>query len=160
MGIDIHMAIVKNNEYIAENIFNGRSSEWFANLRGEGWNDVYDHLPAEYSVAQAPSSYMEKYSTDWCFDYRSIKVENYMEWFRKYNPHLMAGWVTTYDKWRIERQGYMPEELCHELPKDANPADMHFIEIENRYDCSKWLFDYLIKNNIDDDAYIIYCFDW
>ena len=62
MGIDIHMAIVKNGEYIAKNIFDGRNSEWFANLRGEGWDDTYDHLPAKYYIVdETPEEYKKKY---------------------------------------------------------------------------------------------------
>jgi len=163
MGIDIHMAIVKDKKYIAEDIFDGRNSEWFANLRGESWNEVYDHLPIKYGVKdQAPKSYIEKYSPDWCFDFRTIKVEDYIVWFRRYNPHLIAGWVSTYNEWRINKQGYCPgeDDLYQELPKDANPIDMHFIEVEKPYDCSKWLFDYIVNNKkISSDAYIIYCFD-
>ena len=34
MGQDIRMCIVQNNEKIADNIFNGRNSEWFAKLQG------------------------------------------------------------------------------------------------------------------------------
>ena len=82
------------------------------------------------------------------FDFRAIKVNDYINWFRKYRPDKDAGWVSTYDKWRIENKGYIPEDIDHYLDPEANPADMHFIEIEKKYDCAKWLYDYIIDNNI------------
>ena len=159
MGMDIHMALVKNNEYVKEDIFDGRNSDWFNNMAGNGWDDVYDKLPMNYGLSeQTPAEYEEKYK-DWCFNYRYINVKDFKEWFQKYRPDIDAGWVSTYDKWRIEKKGYIPEDIFHYLPEDANLADMHFIEVINQYDCSAWLFTYLVDNNIDDDVDIVYCFD-
>lgn len=159
MGMDIHMALVKNNEYVKENIFDGRNSDWFNNMMGNGWDDLYDKLPINYGLSdQTPVEYEEKYK-DWCFDYHYVNVKNFKEWFQKYRPDIDAGWVSTYDKWRIEKKGYIPKDILHYLPEDANPADMHFVEVINPYDCSAWLFTYLVENDIEDDVDIVYCFD-
>ena len=160
MGVDIHMNIVKNKEVIAKDIFDGRNSEWFNNLQGGGWNNEYDHLPAEYGFSdQTPDDIKEYYNKDWCYGFNSVNVSEFKKWFEKYHPDLSAGWISTYDKWRMENKGYIPEDLPVYLGKEDNPADMYFIEYENPYDCSRWLNDYLVENNIPDDADIIYCFD-
>lgn len=160
MGVDIHMNIVKNKEVIAKDIFDGRNSEWFNNLQGDGWANEYDHLPANYGFSdQTPDDIKEYYNKDWYYGFNSVNVGKFKKWFKKYRPDLEAGWASTYDKWRMENKGYIPEDLPIALDKDMNPADMHFIEYENLYDCSRWLNDYLVENNIPDDADIIYCFD-
>ena len=40
MGMDIHMHLVKDGEYVKKNIHDGRNREWFANLQDEGWDDI------------------------------------------------------------------------------------------------------------------------
>ena len=161
MGIDIHMSIVKNKEYIAEDIFDGRNSEWFGNLQKEGWENEYDELPARCGYSdQSPADYILKYTTErYYYGFFFINVKDFKDWFIKYRPDKDACWVTTYDKWRIENKGYIPENPQHYLSCEDNINDMHFVEIENIYDCSKWLYNYLIDNHISDDADIIYCFD-
>jgi hypothetical protein len=37
--------------------------------------------------------------------------------------------------------------------------DVRFIEVTDKYDCSAWLYSYLVDNDISDDATIQYCFD-
>lgn len=160
MGKDIHMHIVMDKKILEKEIFDGRSSEWFSNLSGDGWDNEYDHLPVDYHWNDAPEELLEEYREDCYFDFRSIKVEWFKDWFKKYRPDRQAGWVTTYEKWRIEKKGYVPEDVKHYLDEDDDIRDMHFIEFENPYDCSAWLYNYLDDNKIPDDAIILYCFDW
>lgn len=162
MGKDIHIHIVQNKEYIKKEIFDGRNSEWFANLTRDGLDDCYDLLDIKYGLSpQAPEEIDKKSLTeDGYFDFYYINVKEFKDWFQKYRPDIDAGWVTTYDKWRIENKGYVPEDICHYLSEDDNPADMHFIEIVNQYDCSAWLSTYLVDHEIDDNADITYWFDW
>ena len=162
MGIDIHMFIVKNGEYLKKNIYTGRNSDWFSNLQMEGWDNEYDYFPIwggfpDDMPKEHPS--IEELQKNCYYGFFHIKVEDYINWFNEYKPHIDAGWVSTYDKWRIENKNYIPERLSHILDKDDNPADMHFIEVEKKYDNSKWLHDYLIENSIPMDAYIVYYFD-
>lgn len=163
MGVDIHMSIVKDKKYLAKEIYDGRNSDWFANLQKEGWDDEYDYLPAIYGFPEdmpEEAKSIEKLLQEGCYyGFYHIKVEDYVDWFKKYKPYIDAGWVSTYDQWRIENKGYIPEELSHYLSNKDNIADMHFIEVEKKYDNSKWLFDYLVDNKIPNTAYIIYFFD-
>lgn len=161
MGVDIHMYIVKNNEYLAKNIYNGRNSEWFGNLQGEGWNDEYDELPIKYGYSnQTPKDYKEQYNkNNYYYGFCYINVKDFKDWFIKYRPDKDAGWVTTYEKWKIAEKGWVPDDIKHSLDKNDNINDMHFIEIVDDYDCSKWLYNYCNDHSIPDDADIIYCFD-
>lgn len=164
MGMDITLSIIENKQYLAKNIFDGRSREWFDNMRGRGNDFEYDFLPVDYPCFFPEGVFPEDLDFDLLeeagyFDFRTIKVDDYIDWFRKYRPDIDAGWVNSYDKWRIETKGYIPEDVDHYLDPEANPADMHFIEIKKKYDCAKWLYDYIIDNNISSDAYIFYYFD-
>lgn len=164
MGVDIHMSIIKDKEYVAKDIYNGRNSEWFNNLQERGDAYEYDFLPIAYyncfPKEDTPEDLnIEKLQEDGYYGFRTIKVDDYVNWFEKYRPDKDAGWVTTYDKWRIENKGYVPEEVSHYLDPDDNPADMHFVVIEKKYDNAKWLYNYIMNKEINFDAYIIYYFD-
>ena len=162
MGMDIHLNIIHGNEIIAKEIFDGRNTNWFNKLKDAN-EGVYEKLPIEYGTPEdAPQEIkdLEKEGPSY-FGFRYIKVGDFKEWFRKYKPNVDAGWATTYEKWLIENKGYEPEELPHELPEDANLNDMYFIEYKSNWDdCSEWLYDYLIDNQILDNYTITYCFDW
>ena len=101
----------------------------------------------------------ERYLNKYYFDHRSVKVHDFLDWFTTYHPEIEAGWVTTYDRWRIFNKGYIPENPQHYLHEDDVMEDMHFVEYENPYDCSKWLYNYLIDNKVPDEADITYWFD-
>lgn len=162
MGVDIHMDILHNGEVIKKDIFDGRNSEWFNNLQPDrGWDDEYGLLNICYGYPdETPEDYIKRYEDKRTYFGRHyIKVQDFVEWFWTYRPDKKAGWVTTYDKWRIENKGYIPEDLPTCLYKDDIIEDMHFITYENRWDCSKWLVEYLMGNEIPVDAYIVYCFD-
>ena len=162
MGTDIHMNIVKGGKFLAEDIFPGRNSTWFRNLQEEGEDPLYDDLQLVYGTStKAPEEYRtEIHNSDfWGFGYHHVLVKYFKEWFEKYQPHLDAGWVTKYEAWNFKTRGIEPEALYHELPKGAIPQDWEFIEITNKYDCSRWLYEYLIEHNIDDNADIDYWFD-
>ena len=161
MGRDIHLSIVKNGEYLAENIFIGRNQEWFSDLLGDGWDDAYDELPKNSGVSyQVPLNYEKKYNKDnFYYGFYYVHVKDFKQWYLKFRPDLDAGWVSTYDKWKYENKGILPSEVNHYLNKDDNINDMHFIEFVNEYDCSRWLYKYIYDHGIPDDADIIYCFD-
>lgn len=159
MGVDIHMSIVKDGKIIAEDIFNGRNSRWFGNIMGDGYDPEYDHLPIKHGVSpQAPKELADEYKADYMYGHRYISVKNFTEWFNKYNPHLDAGWVSTYDQWALEHKNIKPENVWKEKPTE-NPEDWHFIAFEKDYDCSLWLMKFLGKINAQVDADITYCFD-
>ena len=174
MGVDIHMYVVKKGSVLESEIFDGRNSEWFNNLQGRGFDWEYDNLSIEWGISpNAPSTdefNSEELSDRGYYGFHHISAKKFVEWFEKYRPDRQAGWVSTYDKWRIENKGYIPEDLPLYLDKEDNINDMHFIEYDNPYDCSKWLYDYLIehygkyvspsgKMEIDPDIDITYYFD-
>ena len=153
------MYIARNKEYIAEDIFEGRNSEWFNNMMGDGNDEVYDSLPIGYGISEEiPDSYSENFK-DWCFRFHYINVKDFKDWFLEKRPDKDAGWVTRYERWAYENKGIKPEYLRKELHKDDVIVDMRFIEVTNQYDCSAWLYCYLEDNDIPDDATIQYCFD-
>ena len=163
MGMDMRLDIVQNKNYIASDIFPGRNSEWFNNMMQRGNNSLYDFLPVHGGNSpQVPDSWANYYGSednrDCYFGNNYITVKDYMKWFEKYKPHIDAGWVTTYEKWEYETRGVEPE-VYHFLPDNANINDMVFIEVENKYDCSRWLYDYLLEHKIPLDADLQYCFD-
>ena len=163
MGRDIHLYITKGKKIIEKEIFDGRNSRWFDNICGKGLDDEYNYFPNSYGIpADAPETIAMTYDRakeDGYFDFYFMNVGKFKEWYEKYKPCLKAGWVNAYDKWRIEKKGYVPEDLPTWLSDDFREGDSYFVEYIDIYDCSKWLFDYLDDNYISDDATIIYYFD-
>lgn len=160
MGMDCHMFICKNKEYIAKDIFTGRNREWFDNIMGGGNDELYDSLPIKWGISdEAPDTFSEEFSDDWCFGYRSLNVKEFMDWFITKRPDIDAGWVTRYEKWLYDHKGIEPAYLKKRLDKDDIIQDMKFISVTRDYDCSRWLYCYLAENNIPDDATIQYAFD-
>ena len=163
MGMDITMMIVKDNDYLATDIFEGRNTEWFNNMMGRGNNELYNHLPIQAGNSpQTTKTWADYYGSedyaDSYFGVTYVNVGDYKKWFEEFKPNVDAGWTTTYEAWEYKKRGIEPE-LYHYLPDDANRHDMVFMEIESKYDCSKWLYDYLLEHKIPDDADIQYCFD-
>lgn len=157
------MSIIKDNKFIKENIFIGRNSEWFSNLQGKGGKDEYDYFPSNWGIPKkAPKEIREDFdkANDYgYYDFHYIVAGAFCEWFNKYRPDLEAGWVSTYDKWRMEKKGYTPENPQHCLEPEDRIDDMHFVEYQDKYDCSLWLYNYLIDNEIYADAVIVYYFN-
>ena len=157
------MHIVHNKKLIKEDIFEGRNSEWFENISGRSayTSSIYNDFPiCRYDVSeQAPEDLIKREEKKFYFDFCSVKVKDFIDWYKKRRPDLEAGWITTYEKWQMDRQGVIPEEVRHTLDVNDNINDFHFVEFVNKYDCSKWLYDYLLENNIDMNAEITYWFD-
>ena len=163
MGVDLHMAIVKNNIVIDKDIFPGRNSEWFGQLTGNGrTKEEYEYLTMNYNWKEdlVPAELLNEFKEeDGYYGFRMIKVSVFTEWYRQYRPDLDAGWVTKYEAWLYKTKRIEPESICHNLAcMDHDPKDVEFIEVANKYDCSKWLYDYLYDNKIM-DGYIVFCFD-
>ena len=162
MGIDCHMYIVKDKKYIAKDIFDGRNTTWFNNMMGRGNDEVYNSsLPLGYGISnEAPEDWVNHYKDPTSyFERHFINVKEFEDWFLEKRPDIDAGWVTRYEAWAYEHKGIMPEYLKKKLDKNDIIVDMKFITVTNQYDCSAWLYTYLIDNDIPDDATIQYCFD-
>ena len=86
-------------------------------------------------------------------------VKDYLKWFDKYCPDVHAGWVRVYDAWAYKKKDIYPSEYYNYLPDGCIEKDWTFLTWEDKYDCSRWLAEWLRENNIPDDAWIVYCFD-
>ena len=161
MGVDIHMHIIdKDGKVLAKEIFDGRNSDWFNNLQGCGWDEEYDYFPAYSGLPENCAKEIKSFMGEiGYYGFCDMTIRDYRNWFNKYRPDIKAGWVSTYDKWRMERKHYIPEDLPISLSPEDNKDDMHFVEYENIHDCSKWLYNYLEKNDFPMDAHIVYYFD-
>ena len=161
MGMDIHMYVVQNGEVLASDIYPGRNSNWFRKLQEEGDDEIYEQLPIVVGFSdKAPIELKDRFKKEkGYFNHYHILVKFFKNWYETYRPDLKAGWVTTYDKWRMERKGYIPEDVQKTLCETDIIEDMHFVEYTDMYEGSYWLYYYLIDNHIPDNADITYCFD-
>jgi hypothetical protein len=167
MGVDIHMGIAsRDGKYIYDEIFDGRNSEWFGNISGDVrgmTGEVYQNFPRNSGIPdKAPEELVKVYNEerDTFYGFNYVKVADFLTWFSKARPDVDAGWVTTYDKWLYEKKGVEPE-IKHYLSDEDNINDFHFIEVEDKWDCSKWLYDFLAEHgeSINVEDYIVYYFD-
>lgn len=163
MGVDIHMSIVKDGEFLAEDIFDGRNSVWFNNIL-KGGMEPYNNLPINYGYSKhTPDAFKNVYTKDeGYYGFCYINVSDFLDWFIKYNPHVDAGWVTKRVAWQIENQNYIPaeHEVQYELTKEDVVEDRVFVSFKNEYSCDAWLYNYIMNHIINGaDADIIYCFD-
>lgn len=167
MGSDIHMYIVGKSGIIKSNIYTDRNYTWFDNLTDREIFSEYKNLPIIFGWSPfTPKTLKFRYSRErGYYDHYHFKVKHFIEWFEKYRPDKDAGWVITYDKWRYENKGIRPQNVYKELSEIADQPwfcakEWHFIEFENTEDSSKWLYDFIKANNIDENADVTYCFDW
>ena len=171
MGMDMSMFIVKDKRILANDIFEGRNSDWFRQMQGlcYGENDEFAHLHPYYNFeanGHTPDNLLKQYTEPlendeicYYFDHRSIMVKDYLKWFDKYCPDIHAGWVRVYDAWAYKKKDIYPSEYYNYLPEGCIEKDWTFLTWEDKYDCSRWLAEWLRENNILDDAWIVYCFD-
>ena len=157
MGVDIHTFIVKDKKIIAENLYDGRNSEWFNNLQGRGDDIEYERLYTMYGISpQAPDEFNEKYSQkNGYYGFYYISVGEFKEWYEKYKPYLKAGWASVWDAWAIKNKGYIPDYLSH-YKEDESEV---FIEYNDLYEPSRHIYEYLIEHEIDNDADFQFFFD-
>ena len=163
MGVDIHMSVIgKDGEMKYSEIFDGRNTEWFDNITKNYHNDFYQNYPVRYELPEKVPEVIKNDhdDPDSCYyDFFHINVGDFLEWFEEARPDIDAGWVCTYDKWLYENKKIVPE-LNRWLDEDANPYDYQFIEVENPWDCSKWLYEYINEHeDITVDDFIVYYFD-
>ena len=165
MGMDMTIHVIRGKEFIEKDFFNGRKREWFDNMRDRGNEEEYDFLPVSYGLpSEVPDEVLADFQKEDCyFDFRYMTVRDYIDWYRKYRPDLNGGWVTSYDRWRIEKKGHVPANPIHYLSQeviDANGGDLHFVTWEDPFDCARWLYNVLMDCcEIGQDDLIVYYFD-
>lgn len=162
MGVDIHMSIVgQNGEFKHHDIFDGRNSEWFDNITHSYHTSFYQNFPRMCDIPEkVPDEIKEDHEDGGYYDFFHVRVGEFMDWFEETRPDIDVGWVCTYDQWLYQKKGIVPE-LSHFLDEDDNPYDYHFIEVENPWDCSRWLYEFLIANKetVNPEDFIVYYFD-
>ena len=162
MAADIHLSIIsKEGKYRCRDIYDGRDSEWFDNLRGNYTNESYQNFPRRCGTPLVIPDDIKKAEEgeEGYYDFFHVNVGEFLEWFPEARPDIDAGWVSTYDKWLYERKNVIPE-LNRFLGEEDNPYDFHFIEVENPWDSSRWLYDYIIeRKDITVDDFIVFYFD-
>jgi len=171
MGVDIHMMLVRNGKVVVDNVFEGRNREWFDNITERGYGDEYETFPCRYGWADELEEVYNEYK-EWAYDFRTLSVVDFNEWFEKNRPDIDAGWVTKREAWLYVNKGIVPEYLAHTKSSCvANntctiadeseymcPDDAEFITVVDEYDCSAWLYRWCVKNAEAGDQ-LIYCFD-
>jgi hypothetical protein len=112
----------------------------------------------EISVADQPEP-GDKYCYYFGFNY--FNVGEFRKWYYKYEPQVIAGWVSTYDKWRIEKGKWhpAPEDLSKFMLENVERDDQYFIECTNYYDPASMLMNILIEQKVSDEADLTYYFD-
>ena len=161
MGVDIHLSIIsKDGEYRCNDIYDGRDGEWFDNLCGNYSNESYQNFPRRHGIPMvAPEDLKKAEEEGSYYNFYHVNVGEFLEWFVEARPDVDAGWVSTYDKWLYERKKVVPE-LNRFLGEEDNPYDFHFIEVENPWDSSRWLYEYILeREDITVDDFIVYFFD-
>ena len=124
MGIDIHMSLVKKSTgfVIFDNLYDGRNSEWFNNLIGRGYDEVYSKLSWNVGCPDCITE-GEGYEA-WCkpaeyggYGFQWIPAKEYIDWYEKYRPYLDAGYLTEWENWAYEHNRYDPfkHEIRHYL---------------------------------------------
>lgn len=159
MGVDIHTYIVKDNKILFEDFYDGRNYDFFGGLqRGEDLKHRTEYLNIQFgSSPQAPKELIET-AKDWGYNFRYIKVADYLAWYYQYEPYRQAGWLTTLEAWNHRIFKIQPS-----YPKDYLDAD----DVINDYVFCEWNEDdpykeietFLRKNKVDPDADFYYFFD-
>ena len=155
------MHIIKDEEMIAEDIFDGRNTEWFCNLQKEGNSPEYDYLPVKYGIPEKVPSLIKEDFEDCFYGFHYITVGGFIDWFEEFKPELHAGWATIHDWWLYRTKHVHPAEVYTDItsiPKNERD-NYEFNEFTDHYDCSLWLYNYLHNNHTPMDAIIVYYFD-
>ena len=163
MGVDITMNVVKDGKVLAKDLYDGRNYEFFDNLQGHGYDDVYDKLCVDYGLPESvPEDWHERYTKqNYYYGFAYISVGDFKKWYERYRPDIDAGYFTCYERWKILKRGYDPNlyNIKHYLDKEDIIEDMYFMEVENKYDPARVIYNALVDEDLPDDATLVYWFD-
>jgi hypothetical protein len=161
MGVDIHMDLInKNGKAIEEDLYNGRNYEWFDQLEGNDASDIYEDFPRCIGLPKNPSESLKKaYETKGYYGFNYFYAKEFIKWFERVNPHIDAGWVTTYEKWLYSTKGVVPDISKKQLNPDDNVGDWKFLVIENFYNNFYKLYAKLEGRKDLDELIVTYYFD-
>lgn len=168
MGVDIHMKLIhKDGRMVNDNLYDGRNSEWFDSLVGNGFDitGAYDELQ-EYIGPGLPLNAAEEdknnLKIEGYYGAHQINAADYKSWYDRCKPHIYAGWVTVYQDWIYRTKGIPVEAdaIKLNLTTEDNPANYMFKEFTNKYDCNTCVLKQIMSSKDIDianlDEYIIY----
>ena len=143
MGMDIHTYICDEDGVIKyRDIWEGRNSDFFADLSGNGYDRVYEKLDIKFGLSECAEFEIPKKEQEECFNFRHIRVGDFIKWFEVYRPDVVAGWCTKYEAWLYKNKDIAPYELNERLYEDDVIGDREFIVIEKKYDCAKDIYKF------------------
>ena len=161
MGVDITMHIVRNKEKIFEDIFDGRNYDFFHGLTNtcpeHSLGDRSGFLNKQHGWENKEEQ--KKLEELGYYNFYTVKVKDYIEWYKFYEPNMRAGWITRKQAWLLDHYNIEPDDYFSSLNKDDITKDMIFKDWET-YDCGyKYLYDFINDNHLEANDQIIYCFD-
>ena len=118
MSINIHMHIIRNQQFIEKDILNGYSNpKWFDELQLNSCNRDYEKFPVKSGIPKVvPEQIINDYNSgNNYYRFYYITIKDFLDWCDKVNPWLKAGWATTYQKWQYENK-VLHQEL-HGIPQ-------------------------------------------
>lgn len=167
MAVDITMKIIhKSGKVIVEDVCQGlRNSQWFQSISGGSSNNrVYENFPCDYGLIDSVIEEKKKLEQQGYYGFRNIPVKDFMEWYEKTNPNMLAAWVKRYDAYLYTEKGIDIEDYSLYLQNDFIIEDYVWLEFKNNSDFSYLIYNAImdimsvISSNIE-DYYILYYFD-
>ena len=162
MGTDIHVAIIRNGEFITPEFDLGRNYSWFDRIQTE--EDEYAYLNWHYNAEDLVvlQQIRDLLNDHGYYGFRYVSVPDFVSWFNRYHPDLDAGWVSTYTKWKWTKK-HIPidiDDVYHYLPEDVNKDDYTFMEFPAYDDSSASVIDNIpLEYATDENAYLVFYFD-
>jgi hypothetical protein len=162
MGTDIHVAIIRDGEFVTSEFDLGRNYSWFDKIQTE--EDEYAYLKWHYDADDhvVPQQIRDLLNERGYYGFKYVSVPDFISWFEKYHPDLDAGWVSTYSKWKWEKKHIAIDEddVYHYLPEDVNKDDYVFMEFSAWDDSSALIIDNIpLDYMTEDDVYLVFYFD-
>ena len=172
MGVDIHMFVIKDNEILKDDMFDGRNSEWFNNLSGTSISDPTYHELCRHSGwknINCPEELYKEYcepqeGDNICYFYghTAIKVGDFLDWFYDYCPDKKAGYAPRYIAWLASEKNIMPsnDDVRQYVSKaEIEEEDLVWFEYTDKYEPSIDIAEQINNFQCPRDAWIIFCFD-
>ena len=160
MAMDIHTYICDEYGLVRyKDIWEGRNSNFFANLCGYGDNRIYENFPVKYGLSACAEDEISKKEREHCFDFRHTRVGDFIEWYEIYKPNVTAGWCSKFEAWLYKNKGIIPYNLTENLCEEDIIEDREFIEVNSDRDPSVYFYKFFKNHNVDEDYFLNYFFD-
>lgn len=165
MSVDITMKIVdKNGKTVVNNICEGiRNRIWFDNL-SHCSDRLYENFPVKYGLIDKLDDVENTLKVAGHYDFRYISLKDFLNWYNKTKPEIIAAWVRKYDAFLYTNKGIPVEDYSLYLPDDARIEDFVWLEFQRSDDFCYLIYKDIVSNlNISslnlEEYYLIYYFD-